>query len=326
MRADTASPSRVSSDTASGPANSGAGRPRARSTRRRNLWLGLAFTSPWIIGLAAFSFAPVVVTLVWSFMKVRLVGTSEWVGLDNYTAIFADPRTSKAILNTALFLIVGLPLQLMLSFGAALLLKGLVSLRNVFRAIVYLPTVIPAVASVYLWRWMLNPKDGLFNLILGWFGIPPVTWLGEPMWSQTAVIVIILWGSGATVIIYLAALLAVPKELYEAAQIDGAGRWRRIWSIDWPSVRNVTSFQAVMGFIAFTQLFAQPFLLAQTRMAPTAAGPSDSLLTISMLIYQRAFVSTDFGGASAIAWLLFIVTLIGSILIVRRSDTEGSAR
>lgn len=309
-----------------GLASGGTGHRRSRATQRRNTLLGLAFTAPWIFGLVVFSLAPVVVTLVWSFMQVRLVGESTWVGLENFADLFKDRRARSAATNTALFMIVGLPLQLLLSFGAALLLKGLGKLRNAFRAIVYLPTVIPAVASVYLWRWMLDPQRGLFNTILGWLGLPSISWLGTPAWAQTAVILIILWGSGATVIIYLAALLSVPRELYEAAALDGAGRWRRVVNIDWPSVQHVTTFQAVMGFIAFTQLFAQPFLLAQTRMDPAASGPSDSLLTISMLIYQEAFVYNDFGGASAIAWVLFVITLIGSVLIVRRSGPGGADR
>lgn len=298
----------------------GRGALRTR-TRRRNTALGLLFTSPWILGLLAFSVVPVVVTLVWSFMRVRLVGESEWIGLDNFAELWGDRHVREAAANTLLFMVVGLPLQLGLSFLGALLLKSLNRLRMPFRAIVYLPTVIPAIASVYLWRWMLDPQRGLFNTILTAVGLPPVAWLGEPHWAQAAVVLVILWGSGATVIIYLAALLAVPKELYEAAALDGAGRWRTILYIDWPAVRNVTIFQAVIGFIAFSQLFAQPFLLAQTRMDPSAAGPNDSLLTISMLIYQEAFLRADFGYASAIAWMLFAVTVAGSILIVRTSET-----
>lgn len=304
----------------------GSPRPGLKALRRRDTVTGLLFTAPWIIGLLAFAVVPVLVTLAWSFMKVRLSGQSEWVGVDHFVEMLQDRRLGTAVVNTLIFMGVGLPLQLLLSFAAALLLRSLNRLRVPFRAIVYLPTVIPAVASVYLWRWMLDGQHGVFNTILGALGLPPVAWIGEPGWARTSIIVMILWASGTTVIIYLAALLTVPRELYEAASIDGAGRWRTIISIDWPSVRNVTTFQLVMGFIAFSQLFAQSFLLVQTNSNPTAAGPSDSLLTISMLIYHEAFVFSDFGYASAVAWALFLVTLAGSLFIIRRSDrTQGQA-
>ncbi len=299
------------------------GRAR-RSSNRRDHRLGFLLTLPWIMGLLMFSLVPIVMTARWSFMKVRLFGDSDWVGLDNYARMAADPKLHKALFNTLIFMGVGLPLTILLSFGLALILRELGTKGLAFRAMAYLPVVVPVVAAGYLWKWIYEPESGTMNTVLSWLGINGPGWLVDPVWSRVALLIFILWGCGGTVLIYLATLVDVSKDLHEAAKLDGANWWQRVRHVDWPATRRVTLFQVIMGLIAYFQLYGQPFLLAQQKFQPTAAGPENSLLTLSIYIYQQGFVYLDFGYASAVAWILFAMTLVASLVALRLGDGPES--
>jgi multiple sugar transport system permease protein len=216
-------------------------------------------------------------------------------------------------------MVVGVPLQLVLALLCALGLNFEVRGQPLYRALVYLPSVVPMVTATYLGRWLLNAQYGTVNRALGFLHLPQPDWIGDPTWTKPAVMLITFWGIGTTAVIYLAALKQVPRELYEAAQVDGAGPWWRFRHVSWPLISPVTLFQLIVGVIAALQIFAQPYLLAQQRLNATSGGPDNSLLTYSMYLFQNAFVYLKMGYASALAWVLFLITLALTAIVLRSS-------
>ncbi|MET7402133.1 sugar ABC transporter permease [Dactylosporangium sp. NPDC005572] len=283
--------------------------PRRSQTSRRQLRLGLAFASPWLIGFVALVLGPIAASGYYSFTDFNLFQSPTFVGVDNYTAMLDDDRFATALFNTLYLTVVGVPLALLLSLGFALALNSRVRGLPLYRAIVYLPTIIPIVVSVYVWRWLLNAQYGYLNRILGFLHLPQPSWLEDPAFTKPAVVLIGLWMVGGTTVIFLAALKDVPRETFEAALVDGAGPWQRFRAVTWPAISPVTLFQLIVGLITSLQLFTQPYLLAQTRLNAAAGGPDDSLLTYGMYVYQNAFVFLKMGYASALAWVLFLITV-----------------
>ncbi len=287
--------------------------------RRRATLVGVGFSTPWLLGLTVFTVGPVVAALYYSFTDFNLFQSPRWVGLHNYRALLSDDRFLKAVGNTVFLSVIGIPLGLALAMLVALALNFPVRGQPLYRAIVYLPAIVPIVTATYLWRWLLNAKYGFINRILGWLHLPQPSWLDDPSWTKPAVILITLWTVGATAVIYLAALQQVPQHLYEAAAVDGASSWQRFWHVTWPALTPVTLFQLVMGVILSLQIFTQPYLLAQQRLNPASGGPGESLLTYSIYLYQNAFVLLKMGYASAMAWILFIVIGLLTALILLSS-------
>ncbi|MDG4774952.1 sugar ABC transporter permease [Solwaraspora sp. WMMD792] len=293
--------------------------PRRSTTSRRQLRLGLAFASPWLVGFVVLILGPIVASGYYSFTDFNLFQPPTFVGVDNYRTMVGDERFTKALFNTLYLTVFGVPLALALSLGFALALNSRVRGLPLYRAIVYLPTIIPIVVSVYVWRWLLNAQYGYFNRILGLLHLPQPNWLEDPTFTKPAIILIGLWMVGGTTVIYLAALKDVPSETYEAALVDGAGPWQRFRAVTWPAISPVTLFQLIVGLITSLQLFTQPYLLAQTRLNAAAGGPDDSLLTYGMYVYQNAFVFLKMGYASALAWVLFLVTLAVTAVLMLTS-------
>ncbi|MDG4833267.1 sugar ABC transporter permease [Solwaraspora sp. WMMD1047] len=292
---------------------------RRSTSSRRQLRLGLAFASPWLLGFAALVLGPIVASGYYSFTDFNLFQSPTYVGIDNYRALAADDRFATALFNTLYLTVVGVPLALGLSLVFALALNTRVRGLPLYRAIVYLPTIVPIVVSVYVWRWLLNAQYGYFNRILGLLHLPQPSWLEDPAFTKPAVVLIGLWMVGGTTVIYLAALKDVPSETYEAALVDGAGPWQRFRAVTWPAISPVTLFQLIVGLITSLQLFTQPYLLAQTRLNAAAGGPDDSLLTYGMYVYQNAFVFLKMGYASALAWVLFLITLAFTAVLMLTS-------
>ncbi len=284
--------------------------------KRRQALTGLAFASPFLIGFILLTAYPIIASAYYGFTDFNLFQEPKWVGLDNYAQMMVDDRFWKALANTAFLTIFGVPLTIAIGIVGAHLLNLPVRGQPLFRALVYLPSIVPIVVGGYLWRWMLNAQYGYVNWFLGLFGIAGPGWLVEPAWTKPAIILMSLWTVGGTMIIYLAALKDVPRELYEAASIDGAGWFARFWSITWPSVSSVTLFQVVVSVIAYLQIFAQPYLLAQERLNNATAGPDQSMLTYAMYLFQNAFSFLKMGYASAMAWILFLITLAITIVIL----------
>jgi multiple sugar transport system permease protein len=289
--------------------DSATARPTARGMgRRRRLTIaGFGFSLPWIIGFLVFMAGPIIVSLYYSFTEFNLFQPPKWVGLQNYVSLFSDERFLHSVFNTAYLAIIGVPLGLALALLIALALNFPVRGQPFYRAIVYLPAIVPIVTATYLWRWVFNAQYGYLNQLLAHIGLPQPNWLEEPFWTKPAVIIITLWGIGGSTVIYLAALQQVPQQLLEAAAVDGANTWQRFWNVTWPTLTPVTLFQLIIGIIAALQIFAPTYLLTQSRLSPANGGPGDSLLTYAMYLFQNAFVFLKMGEAAAMAWILFLV-------------------
>ncbi len=284
----------------------------------RALLKGLAFASPFIIGFLVLYAWPILASGYYSLTEFSLFKAPKWVGLANYERMISDAKFWKSLYNTLFFTFVGVPVDIAISiFGAHILnqkLKG----QPIWRALVYLPSIVPAVAAGFLWRWLLNAQYGFVNEILRWFHLPQPNWLLDASWGGVSVIVLMLWTVGGTMLIYLAALKNVPQELYEAAELDGAGPLRRFWHITWPMISPVTLFQVIVLLIAFLQVFTQPFVLSKDPGlgTQTATGPGDSMLSYSIYLFQNGFTFLKMGYASAMAWVLLFVTLGITLLIL----------
>lgn len=277
------------------------------------------FASPWLVGFLVFQAYPILISAYYSLTDFNLFQAPRWVGLANYRLLFSDERFYKSLYNTLYMTVFGVPLSLLVALLCALALNMEVKGQPVYRALVYLPTVVPVVAATYLWRWLLNAQYGYVNQLLGLLGLPQPLWLDDAAWTKPALILMGLWLVGGTTIIYLAALKEVPKVYYEAAALDGAGWWRRLWHITLPAISPVTLFQLIIGIIGSFQYFTQAFILGQERLNTPSGGPEDSLLMYGLYLFQNAFVYLKMGYASAMAWILFLITL-GVTLIVLASS------
>jgi multiple sugar transport system permease protein len=293
-----------------------AARRSGRSGSRRNLWLGLAFASPFIVGFLVFFAYPIAASAYYSFTDFNLFQPPKWVGFDNYAQMFANPTFWQSLGNTMYLTIIGVPLSIVISLAGAHLLNFPVRGQPLYRALVYLPSIVPIVVGGYLWRWLLNAQYGFLNYLLSLIGVDGPAWLENPDWTKPAILLMSFWTVGGTMIIYLAALKDVPKDLYEAAELDGAGPWLKFLNVTWPVISPVTLFQIIVTMIAFLQIFTQPFILAQQRLNTPSAGPDGSMLTFAMSIYQNAFVFLKMGYASGMAWILFVLTLVITLIIL----------
>ncbi len=284
--------------------------------RRRQSLRGLAFASPYLVGFAIFIAWPVAASAWYSLTDFNLFQPPRFVGLNNYRQMLHDEVFWKSLTNTLYLTVVGVPLGLALSLGGALILNHPVRGQPLYRALVYLPTIVPVVVSGYLWRWLMNPQYGYIGELLRLLHLPQPLWLDDPAWGKPAVLLVTLWTVGGMTVIFLAALRDVPKELYEAAAMDGAGPIARFWRVTWPMISPVTLFQVIVSTIAYLQVFTQPYLLAQTRLNTSSGGPENSMLSYSMYLFQNAFVYLKMGYASAMAWVLFLVTMAVTALIL----------
>ncbi len=296
-----------------------AARPRQRPGRaaltprqRRDLWLGLAFVSPWLVGFLVFTVYPVLASLFFSFTDYNVVSAPRWIGTRNYADLFSDPLFGKTLYNTLYLALLGIPFSLLVSLLIAMLLNQRVRFQGVFRTLYFLPSVVPAVAAALLWRWFLNPDYGPVNEFLWQFGINGPGWLADPAWSKPALILAGLWGVGGSMVIYLAGLQNVPVALYEAADLDGAGSWQRFRYVTLPMLSPVILFNLIMGIITSFQAFTNIYIM-------TGGGPSNSTLVYALYLYQNAFQFFRMGYASAMAWVLLVITTAALALVFRTS-------
>lgn len=290
-----------------GPAASA---PRTRRANRFGWW-GLVFLLPALLSFGYFSWWPILRGLALSLQETNLVDPARWVGLENFRHVLDDPLLATAVLNTlkfgALGVAIGFPLPVLL----ALAMSELRRWGGVFRVLVYLPVVIPPVVSVLLWKFFYDPDHGLFNAALGHLGLGPLSWLQTTSGALPSLVLLIVWeGAGGTVLLYLAALSAVPTELYEAAEVDGASIRRRIWHVTLPQLRGLMLVLLLLQIIGTLQIFTEPFVM-------TDGGPENSTVTVLYLIYRNAFVSGDFGSAAALSVLLALVLAVLSAVYLR---------
>jgi multiple sugar transport system permease protein len=293
--------------------------PRTWSQRtRKNFRLGMIFLLPWTVGFLLFTVYPMGASLVYSFSEYHIRQPITWVGLANYANLFKDKLFYTALLNTAYMVAIGVPLSLLLSFFCALLLNLKVKGQSIYRVVYFLPSIVPTIASTMLWLWILNPSSGLMNMLLGLVGIEGPNWLRDPLWAKPSLILLLLWGMGGTIVIYLSGLQDVPVSLIEAAELDGASWWQRLINITIPMVSPITLFNLITGVIGMFQYFAQAYVVGTS--AGSMGSPLNSTLFYSVYLYQTGFLFLKMDYASAMAWILFFIILICTVLLLKVSN------
>lgn len=282
--------------------------PRTTASRRKlggDGWAALGFLAPNLIGFIGFTVVPIGASLALSFYEWPLLDAPTFAGLANFVRLFTRDTVFWSVVGNTLYFVVGyMVLNLLLSLALAVWLTTRIRGRGFFRFVFFLPVVSPMVANAVVWRLLFTQEDGLFaSLSKFFFGSPGPNWLGSPEWAMPAVIIMSVWaGFGYNMIIFIAGIEAIPKSLYEAAEIDGAGRWARLTRITLPLLTPSIFFASVMTLISSLQVFAQPFIL-------TGGGPGSSTTTIVYYLYQYGFQSYEMGYASSIAWSLFILIM-----------------
>jgi multiple sugar transport system permease protein len=271
-------------------------------TDARNLAKGLAFVSPWLVGFSVFMAVPIGLSFYYSLCDYPLAKPPLYIGGDNYRRLVHDPLFWRSLRNTAYYAAMALPAGMLVSLGLALLLNAKVWGQGMFRTIIFLPSLIPAVASAMLWLWMFNSKLGLLNHLLSLVGVHGPRWIADGRWAMPSLALMSLWGVGNTVVIYLAGLQDVPMELIEAAEIDGAGRWRRLWNVTLPMLSPVIFFNLIMALISTVQVLTVPYIMTQ-------GGPDNATYFYTMYLYDNAFRYVQMGYASAMAWIQLVIVL-----------------
>lgn len=275
----------------------------------------LVFALPMLVIFGVFSWLPIVDSVVMSFQKTNLVAAPKWVGWANFVYVLNDPLLPTAVANTLWFAVLALVIGYPLPLVVAVLMSEARRFRGLYSALAYLPVVVPPVVSVLLWRFFYDAgPTGVFNTILGWVGLGPFPWIQDADWAMPSLVLAATWaGAGGTIIIYLAALTSVPAELYEAAEIDGAGLWHKIWHVTLPQLRGVLFITLILQVIATAQVFLEPYLF-------TNGGPANATLTVLLLIYNYAFANSlggNYGAATALSLMLAVVLAILSIVYFR---------
>lgn len=291
------------------------GRTTGRLARHEARW-ALVFLAPWIVGFLVFTAGPMVASLVLSFTDYDLVNAPRPAGTANYEEVLSDPRVRTSMVNTFVYTALHVPLAVALALALALLLVRLARSSAFFRTVVYLPVMTPPVAVGAMFLLLLNGQYGLVNDALSHVGITGPDWLTDPAWIKPGLVLMSLWSVGSTAVIFLAALKAVPTDLYEAATLDGAGAWRTFRSITLPMISSTVYFVVVVNTIASLQSFAEVYTMFFGNQA-TQETSSDSALLYSVYLFQQAFQFLRMGYASALAWLLFLVVLVVTLVQVR---------
>lgn len=289
---------------------------RMTAKARRRAWQGYAFLSPWLIGFFVFTALPIVISIGLSFTRYSVLRAPQFIGLKNFKHAFGggDELMWPSIERSFYYALLSVPLGLTGSLAIAILLNQKLKLTAVWRTFYFLPTLTPSVATAYLWKWILNSEIGVLKVAFNAIGLPMPRWFGSMEWAIPALVMISLWGGvgGSGMIIFLAGLQDVPLELIEAAEIDGAGRWRKFWNITIPMLIPVIFFNMTMGIIGALRVFDVAFIA-------TRGGPAFATWFISLHIYQTAFVYFDMGYAAALSWILVVIIVSLTILQFRIS-------
>ncbi|WP_405720353.1 carbohydrate ABC transporter permease [Streptomyces sp. NBC_00046] len=293
--------------------------PRRRGTGARKQFTAWLFLVPALLIFGLFAWWPIARSLLLSFQKTNLVDPAVWIGLDNFRALFDDPLLGTAVGNTLFFVALGL----LIGFPAPLVLAAIMSTvrrgAGVYRFLVYLPVVIPPVVAILLWKWFYDPGSGLFNNALGKVGLGPYSWLESSDSAMLSLVLESTWaGMGGAVLIYLAAMVGIPGELYEAAEMDGAGIWRRIWHVMLPQLRSVIGLLLLVQLINTVQVFTEPYVF-------TGGGPENSTLTVLLLIFRYAFQDGEYGQAAALSFLMVLALALLSAVYLRATRSWSTS-
>jgi multiple sugar transport system permease protein len=301
---------------------------RRRAARRRR-GLVLALMSPWLVGFTVFFGYPLLASAYFSLTHYDLLSNPRWVGTANYAfMLHDDPQIWGAVKNTLWFMAIAVPLQVLFAFGVAGMVTRARAGVGLFRAVFYLPTLAPPVAATLGFAYILNPATGPVNAILGLFGIQGPLWFESPVWAKPSLVLLSLWGIGNLMIIFLAALLDVPRHLYESAELDGANGVRRLLYVTLPTVSPVLLFAVVIGMIDALQYFTEAYVASgvvnggagQAADAANHLGyPEGSTMFYGLLLYQQGFRFFNMGYASAMAMVLLVVAFAVTYVIIRNS-------
>ncbi|WP_368862125.1 carbohydrate ABC transporter permease [Catenulispora pinistramenti] len=298
--------------------------PAVRAKRRRTRIRILLFLSPWIVGFTVFLAYPLVMTVWLSFTNSDMISSPHFVGLRNYRYMFSDdPQIWQAVRNTGWLMAVMVPAQVLFALGVAMVTARLKAGAGLFRTLFYLPALAPPVAATVAFVCLFNPSSGPVNKILGLIGVHGPLWFDSPVWSKPALTLLTLWGSGTMMVIFLAALLDVPAELYEAAELDGTNPLQRFRYVTLPTISPVVLFATVTAVIAALQYFTQAMVASQTADGSIQAPPGypgGSTLTFSQQLYTAGFTQFHMGYACALAVVLFAVAMVFTVALLRRAS------
>lgn len=283
-------------------------RPQTRHTIN-----GLLFAAPWLIGLVVFWIYPILASAYYSFTQFNGVQAAQWIGFRNYRELFFDDVDFRAaVYNTFFFAVVSIPLAIIVSFCLAMLLNAKIKFQVLYRTIYFLPTLVPEVALALVWVYLFTPGSGVVNIPFDWIGVRGPCWLTCPEWSRQTIVLLALWIIGQQVVLYLAGLQDVPQDYYDAADVDGANFFHKFRHVTVPLMTPVVFFHLITSVIGALQFFTVPYI-----MTGGTGFPANSTLFYSIYLYKNAFQYFKMGYASAMAWLLFIVTLLITLIIFR---------
>ena len=281
--------------------------------KKKQVFWAFVMLSPWLFRLVFITIGPMASSLYYSFTKYPILSDPKWIGLKNYIIMFTeDPLFYKSLGNTLYYTMISVPLNLTVALGIAMLLNQKIRGVNVFRTIIYVPVMIPIVVSASLFMWIFNSEVGLSSILFNLFGAESPMWFREPHLAKPALIIMNLWYLGRPMAIFLAGLQGIPKQLYEAAEIDGAGSVRKFFNIVIPIMSPIIFFNLIMGVIDSFQVFTPAFII-------TKGGPLNSTNFFMFHLYKQAFSFFKMGYASALSWVLFIIILVMTLMISRSS-------
>lgn len=281
---------------------------------QNNLY-GILFAAPAILGFLVLVLGPMVASLIFSFTNYSIFADFKFIGFTNYVDLFSgkDPFFYKSLLVTFYYVLLSVPISVIFSFFIAMLLGRNVKGKAVYRSIFYLPSIVPSVASAFIWLWLLNPDLGLVNMMLSSVGLPTSMWFFSETTVIPSLVLTGLWGTGSTMVIFLAGLEGIPSQYYEAMEVDGGNALHKLLKVTIPMMTPTIFFNAIMGIIGSFQAFTQAYIMTQ-------GGPNNSSLFFVYYLWREAFANSRMGFASAIAWVLFIIIMIFTFIVFKSSN------
>jgi len=288
---------------------------KSNSRKQREALAGYLFVLPVILGFLIWVFLPMIATMGISLTNWPVIGQLKWVGVNNYIDLFTtDPFFYDAMKATSYFAFGSVFVRIIYSLFVAILLNQEIRGKAIFRTIYYLPSIVPVIASSMIWTWAYSVDFGLFNAILKLIGLPAMRWISDSQTVIPSIILMDLWASGSTIIIFLAGLQGVPRELKDAVEVDGGNWWHQFWAVTVPHMTPFVLFNLVLGFIGAFQIFTQSYIM-------TNGGPENASLFLVLLIYRQAFQNNNMGLACALAWILFMMVALLTYVIFKTSGT-----
>jgi multiple sugar transport system permease protein len=284
--------------------------PHMGKLSRREAFIGFAYISPWLAGLVVFEIGPILASVYLSLTEYSILAPARFVGLANYRqALLDDPIFWKAVYNTIYYAVTFVPLSMVGSLAAALLLNQRLRGRSIFRTLFFIPSVTPVVATALIWMWILNAEFGPLNELLALVGVSGPAWLGSPQWAKPSMVLMSLWGAigGGNMVIFLAGLQGIPSELYEATAIDGANELHQFWNVTLPLISPSLFFNLVISMVGAFHVFTQAYVA-------TGGGPNYATMFYVLYLFEQAFHFLHMGYASALAWL-FVVLVLGLVVL-----------